>query len=125
MLVGGSVSSTERAPSMVELFAEGEHHAVGRTEIGDTTLDKETSLSTELYIRKGWNEQPDARRYLTTMTIATLFIWMRRVKRTQHVNFDCKQHKDAELSGYELDYQTNLTLGGPWNASLSYSSSNW
>ena len=57
LLVGGSVSSTERAPSLVELFAEGKHHAVERrTEIGDTTLDKETSLSTELYIRKGWND---------------------------------------------------------------------
>ena len=54
LLVGGSVSSTERAPSQVELFAEGEHHAVERYEAGDTTLNKETSLSTELYLRKAW-----------------------------------------------------------------------
>jgi iron complex outermembrane receptor protein len=56
LLVGGSVSSTERAPSQVELFAEGEHVAAGRSEYGDVTLDTETSLSTELYARKAWGK---------------------------------------------------------------------
>ena len=72
LLVGGSVSSTERAPSQVELFAEGEHHAVERTEIGDTTLNKETSLSTELYLRKAW-KTASCVLPSSTMTIATSF----------------------------------------------------
>ena len=119
LLVGGSVSSTERAPSMVELFAEGKHHAVGRTEIGDTTLDKETSLSTELYIRKGWN---DSRLSVSIYNNDySDFIYLDERAGADHT-FDYKQ-KDAELSGYELDYQTNLTLGGHvFDTSLSYSS---
>jgi iron complex outermembrane receptor protein len=51
LLLGSSVSSTERAPSQTELFAEGVHHAVGRYEAGDPTLGKETALATELYLR--------------------------------------------------------------------------
>jgi len=119
LLVGGSVSSTERAPSLVELFAEGKHHAVGRTEIGDTTLDKETSLSTELYIRKGWN---DSRLSVSIYNNDySDFIYLDERAGADHT-FDYKQ-KDAELSGYELDYQTNLTLGGHvFDTSLSYSS---
>ena len=110
LLVGGSVSSTERAPSQVELFAEGEHHAVERTEIGDTTLNKETSLSTELYIRKGWN---DSRLSVSIYNNDySDFIYLDERAGADHT-FDYKQ-KDAELSGYELEYQTNLTLGGAW-----------
>ena len=119
LLVGGSVSSTERAPSLVELFAEGKHHAVGRTEIGDTTLDRETSLSTELYIRKGWN---DSRLSVSIFNNDySDFIYLDERAGADHT-FDYKQ-KDAELSGYELDYQTDLEFGGHvFDTSLSYSS---
>lgn len=118
LLVGGSVSSTERAPSQVELFANGEHHAVGRTEIGDEELDKESSLSTELYIRKAW--QNSQMRVAIFNNDYSDFVFLEETD--THGTFNFVQ-ADAELYGYELDYQTDLTLGGRlWNASLSYSS---
>ena len=131
LLVGGSVSSTERAPSQVELFAEGRHHAVGRTELGETTLDKETSLSTELYIRKAW-ETGRLRVAIFTNDYSD-FIYLKpnttRVDAEAGINctddhahcFDYAQ-QDAELSGFELVYQTGVMLGGrAFDTSLSYS----
>ena len=117
LLIGGSVSSTERAPSQVELFANGKHHAVGRTEIGDEDLDKETSLSTELYIRKAW-ENSQLRVAIFNNDYSD-FIFLEETE--THGTFNYAQG-DAELSGYELDYRTGLTLGGRlYDASLSYS----
>ena len=118
LLIGGSVSSTERAPSQVELFANGEHHAVGRTEIGDDELDKETSLSTEVYVRKAL--QNSQLRVSIFNNDYSDFIFLEETD--THGTFNYVQG-DAELSGYELDYQTGLKLGGRmWDASLSYSS---
>lgn len=117
LLVGGSVSSTERAPSQVELFAAGEHHAAGRTENGADGLDKETSLSTELYIRKAWNK--GRLRVSIFNNDYSDFIFLEETDTHGTFNY---VSGDAELSGYELDYQTDLKLGGRlWNASLSYS----
>ena len=118
LLIGGSVSSTERAPSQVELFANGEHHAAGRTEIGDEDLDKESSISTELYIRKAW--QNSQMRVAIFNNDYSDFVFLEETD--THGTFNFVQ-ADAELYGYELDYQTDLKLGGRlWNASLSYSS---
>ena len=138
LLIGGSVSSTERAPSQTELFAEGEHHAVERFEAGDPTLDKETSLSTELYIRKAWENSQ--LRVAIFNNDYSAFIYMQHgdcaaVRGQEHAN-DCAdptkvdphmQHinyvkGDAELSGYELEYKTVFGLGGRMvDATLTYS----
>ena len=118
LLIGGSVSSTERAPSQVELFAEGEHHAAGRTEMGDPNLDKETSLSTELYLRKAWDNSQ--LRVAVFNNDYSDFIFLEETQTHGTFNYD---QGDAELSGYELDYKTGLKLGGRmWDASLSYTS---
>jgi iron complex outermembrane receptor protein len=136
LLVGGSVSSTERAPSQVELFAEGEHVAAGRSEYGDVTLDTETSLSTELYARKAWGKSQ--LRVSIFNNDYSDFIYLQHEDDGIDVDGDgsiaadsgdctgenCFSYKqqDAELSGYEFDYQTMLTLGGRmWDASVSYS----
>lgn len=138
LLVGGSVSSTERAPSQVELFAEGEHTAAGRSEYGDVTLDTETSLSTELYARKAWGKSQ--LRVSIFNNDYSDFIYLQHEDDGIDVDGDgsisnaadgedctgenCFAYKqqDAEVSGYEVDYQTMLTLGGRmWDASVSYS----
>ena len=136
LLVGGSVSSTERAPSLVELFAEGEHHAVERYEAGDTTLNKETSLSTELYLRKAW--EASQLRIAIFNNDYSDFIYMQYgecadvreaepgenpcatvEEHMQHINF---VQGDAELTGYELEYKTGFGLGGRMaEATFSYS----
>ena len=137
LLIGGSVSSTERAPSQVELFADGEHHAVERFEAGDPTLDKETSLSTELYVRKAW-ENSQLRVAIFNNDYSD-FIYMQhgacadvREEETpgedpcegvddhlQHINY---VQGDAELTGYELEYKTGFDMGGRMvDATFSYS----
>ncbi|MDE1468475.1 TonB-dependent receptor [Aurantiacibacter sp. D1-12] len=49
--LGLNLSRTERAPTAAELFAEGPHIATQQFEVGDTTLDVESSLGGELYLR--------------------------------------------------------------------------
>lgn len=49
--LGATLGRTERAPTAIELFAEGPHHATESFEIGDPSLDIETALSAELSLR--------------------------------------------------------------------------
>ncbi len=51
--VGVTAARTERAPTAVELFAEGPHLATAAYEQGDTSLDVETARSLELSARYG------------------------------------------------------------------------
>ncbi|MCH1568082.1 MAG: TonB-dependent receptor [Alphaproteobacteria bacterium] len=124
MLLGGSLSSTERAPSQVELFAEGDHVAVGRNEEGDPQLDKETSLSTELYLRRNWGMS--SLRFALFNNDYSDFIYMKRNSVRDEADdgilgFDYDQ-QDAELSGYEVEYLTGFAIGGrTLDVKLSYS----
>ena len=54
--VGASVSRTERAPTDVELFADGPHLATQQFEIGDPSLDTETGINLEGTAR--WESGP-------------------------------------------------------------------
>ncbi|MEY4669135.1 MAG: hypothetical protein RL518_1834 [Pseudomonadota bacterium] len=47
-----STAYTERAPNAQELFADGPHIATGAYEIGDTSLETEQSLGTDVALRK-------------------------------------------------------------------------
>jgi len=47
LFLGLSVARSERAPSEVELFAEGAHIATGAFEVGDIDLDSEVATSIE------------------------------------------------------------------------------
>ncbi len=47
LFLGLSLSSSERAPSEVELFADGVHVATAAYELGDPTLDKESVVTLE------------------------------------------------------------------------------
>ncbi|MGZ9099061.1 MAG: TonB-dependent receptor, partial [Brevundimonas sp.] len=47
LFLGLSVARNERAPSEVELFAEGAHVATGAFEVGDVALDSEVATSVE------------------------------------------------------------------------------
>lgn len=48
---GATVAHTERAPTAIELFAEGPHHATETYEIGNPLLDQEQALSFEISAR--------------------------------------------------------------------------
>jgi iron complex outermembrane receptor protein len=45
------VTRTERHPQAAELYAQGPHLASGRIEVGDSSLGKETALTTDLSLR--------------------------------------------------------------------------
>jgi iron complex outermembrane receptor protein len=49
--LGATIARTERAPTQIELFADGPHLATDNYEIGDPTLDQETALSFEASAR--------------------------------------------------------------------------
>lgn len=49
--VGVTLAQTQRAPTAIELFAEGPHHATETYEIGNPLLDQETAFSLELSAR--------------------------------------------------------------------------
>ncbi len=56
LFLGASVSRTERAPTDVELFADGPHLATSQYERGDAGLDTETGINLELTAR--WEAGP-------------------------------------------------------------------
>lgn len=56
LFVGASLSRTERAPTDVELFANGAHLATQQFEVGDARLDTETGVSAEINAR--WEAGP-------------------------------------------------------------------
>ncbi len=49
--LGATLARTERAPTAVELFADGPHIATEAYELGGTTLDKETATTIEASLR--------------------------------------------------------------------------
>ncbi len=54
--VGGTLARTERAPTAIELFANGPHLATANFELGDPDLSQETALSGEASLR--YNKGP-------------------------------------------------------------------
>lgn len=51
MFFGASIARTERAPTDLELFANGPHPATAQYELGDDTLDVEQGINTEFSAR--------------------------------------------------------------------------
>lgn len=51
VFLGASVASTERAPTDLELFANGPHLATAQFLVGDSTIDTEKGINTELTAR--------------------------------------------------------------------------
>jgi iron complex outermembrane receptor protein len=56
LFLGATINSTERAPTDVELFADGPHLATRQYEVGDATLDTERGISFEASAR--WESGP-------------------------------------------------------------------
>jgi iron complex outermembrane recepter protein len=51
VFLGASIARTERAPTDLELFADGPHPATGQFEVGDDTLETEEGVNLELSAR--------------------------------------------------------------------------
>lgn len=52
MALGLNISRSQRAPAAEELFANGPHHATGTFELGQSTLDEETSNNVDLSLSR-------------------------------------------------------------------------
>ena len=118
LLFGGSLSHTERAPSQVELFAGGKHVAAQREEFGDEDLNKEKSLSTEIYLRKRWDKS--SFKVSTFINEYEDYIYLQKRAGTED-EFDFLQ-QDAEISGIEASFNTGVNIFGfATDALISYS----
>ncbi len=53
--LGLTLSATQRAPDALELFARGPHEADETFQVGDPSLDEETSFAADLLLRGTWN----------------------------------------------------------------------
>lgn len=125
LLVGASLSAIQRAPSQVELFAEGEHAAARRHEEGDIGLDKEEAFASEIYLRQQW--QNSSLRVALFNNDYSDFIYMARDpdedEEDEGILGFAYEQQDAEISGLEVEYLTGFALGGhALDVGLSYSS---
>jgi iron complex outermembrane recepter protein len=118
-----SISHTQRAPTEVELFANGPHAATGAFEIGDADLQTETAQSVELGLTwrlGGWRIQSNFWRAKFDGFVA--FSPTGEIEDELPV-FAVTQ-ADAVLSGYELKVAGPIWKGARWSllgdAALDY-----
>ena len=119
--IGGSISASERAPSISELYSAGYHAAASRHERGDTTLSTEESLGTEIYYR--YSNGPRAIRLAAFNNDFEDFIYLQGagIQIEENDVYDYLQN-DAEIYGFEASFaQTGTYRGAAWSAEISYS----
>lgn len=139
MMMSLGLASVKRAPSSVELFMNGAHLATGRFEVGDVTLESETSNNIDLtfdYKNNG---------FFATATIfrndVDDYIYLRDETEEEHEMHEEDDHdedhddhdghddhgglilsnymqKDAEFNGYEFELGRSVNLNG---GSMSFS----
>lgn len=101
-LLGLSLSRTERAPGVEELFSAGPHLATAGFEIGDPSLDKEVGIGVELTARKRAGRLTGgANLYYTTFDD---YIFLRfRGDEEDGLPVRLYDQRDAEIWGAELE----------------------
>ena len=118
-----SASRTQRAPTEVELFADGPHAATQAFEIGDSDLETETATSIEGGISwqvRGWRAKADVWQAQFDGFVA--FAPTGAIEDDLPV-FQVTQ-ADADLTGYEISIDGPLWTGTDWaingDAALDY-----
>lgn len=118
-----SVSRTQRAPTEVELFANGPHAATQAFEIGNPNLMTETATSIEAGLSwklAGWTAKLDIWRAQFDGFVA--FVPTGEIEDDLAV-FNVTQ-ADAVLNGYEIEVSGPIWAGGDWkvtgDAALDY-----
>lgn len=111
-----SLSRTQRAPTEVELFANGPHAATGAFEIGDADLQTETAESVELGLtwRLGdWRVQSNFWRAEFDGFVA----FSPTGETEDDLPVFAVTQADAVLSGYELQVTGSIWRGARWSLS--------
>ena len=120
--VGSSISMSERAPAISELYSNGYHAAASRYERGNAMMSSEEALASEIYYR--YEKGPQAFQFAAFNNDFDDFIYLKGagIQIDEKDVYDYLQG-DAEIYGFEASFvQTGTWRSADWSAELSYSS---
>jgi len=119
--LGSSISKSERAPSISELYSNGYHAAASRHERGNAMMASEEALASEIYYR--YEKGTQAFQFAAFNNDFDDFIYLKGagIKIRGNDVYDYLQ-ADAEIYGFEASFvQTGTWRSADWSAELSYS----
>lgn len=120
--IGSSISLSERAPSISELFSDGVHAAASRYERGDVNLSSEEAIGVEVYYRH--SNGPTAVQFSAYNNDFDDFIYLKATGEPQIDAKDVFEYRqgDAEIYGFEASLQRSGNWrSAEWSAELNYS----
>jgi iron complex outermembrane receptor protein len=120
LIVGSSLAHIERAPSPVELLADGLHVAANREEIGNPSLKVEQGWATELYVRRSIGDSSFG--FAIYDKNYDNFIYLKsRAPATDPSSYTYQQ-ANAQIYGLELQANYDFEMMGmAWDTTLFYS----
>ena len=120
--IGSSISLSERAPSISELFSDGVHAAASRYERGDANLSSEEAIGVEVYYRH--SNGPTAFQLAAYKNDFDDFIYLKATGEPQIDDKDVFEYRqgDAEIYGFEASLlRSGNWRSADWSAELNYS----
>jgi len=121
--LAGTLSRTERAPTDVEVFANGPHVATQSFEIGNLNLDTETAWSGEFTARYGVDRVSTELNVFYADYDGFIALFPTGAEEDELAVFEYRQ-SDAELFGFEASINAELATVRGWaiggEASLDY-----
>lgn len=120
--IGSSISLSERAPSISELFSDGVHAAASRYERGDVNLSSEEAIGVEIYYRH--SNGPTAFQFAAYNNDFDNFIYLKATGEAQIEEKDVFEYRqgDAEIYGFEASLlRSGNWRSAEWSAELNYS----
>ncbi len=108
-----TLSSTERAPTDVELFADGPHIATQAYEIGDASMGAETALSAEVTARTNWGGWSFEGSVYRADFDGFIGLFPTGAEEDELPVFQFRQ-VDAVVSGFETRAEGPIADLGPW-----------
>ena len=120
--IGSSISFSERAPSISELFSDGVHAAASRYERGDANLSSEEAIGVEVYYRH--SNGPTAFQLAAYNNDFDDFIYLKATGEPQIDDKDVFEYRqgDAEIYGFEASLlRSGNWRSADWSAELNYS----
>lgn len=119
-MLGVSVSLTERAPSVSELFADGVHAAASRYERGNANLGTEESIASEIYYRRTFGDSNIQLSAFQNDYDDFIYLKSAGIQLDSQDVFDYTPN-DVEVTGFELSAETTGNWSrGDWSAQLTY-----
>ena len=120
--IGSSISLSDRAPSISELFSDGVHAAASRYERGDVNLSSEEAVGVEVYYRH--SNGPTAFQLAAYNNDFNNFIYLKATGEAQIDGKDVFAYRqdDAEIYGFEASLlYSGSWRSGEWTSELNYS----